>query len=115
MASRVFKLVTALLVVLLSAPRAGAFELGTRQDASKYCDATSKMCYQEITIRASLPVFRLAIPDTTAAPFDTILQIISPVSFGWAGFAWGGGMTLNPLVVAWPNGNKVVVSSRWAT
>ena len=114
MASRVSKLVTALLVVL-SAFGAGAFELETRQDASKYCDATSKMCYQEITIRASLPVFRLAIPDTSAAPFDTILQIISPVSFGWAGFAWGGGMTLNPLIVAWPNGNKVVVSSRWAT
>ncbi len=39
----------------------------------------------EINIRSSLPVFRLAVPDASAAPFDTILQIISPISYGWAG------------------------------
>ncbi|KAM7197786.1 hypothetical protein V8F20_006459 [Naviculisporaceae sp. PSN 640] len=83
---------------------------------SKYCNAQS-ICYlQYSTTSTSTPIFRIAIPDVTTTPFDTLLQIIAPVSLGWAGFSWGGGMTNNPLTVAWPNGNtgKVTVSSRWS-
>lgn len=85
---------------------------------SKYCNTQSNICYlQYATTSTSTPIFRIAIPDVTATPFDTLLQIIAPVSLGWAGFSWGGGMTNNPLTVAWPNGNtgKVTVSSRWST
>ncbi|KAK4129824.1 iron reductase domain protein [Parathielavia appendiculata] len=76
-----------------------------------------EICYLEYSWGASVPVFRIAIPDSakTNTPFDTLLQIVSPVSLGWAGFSWGGGMTLNPLTVVWPNGNGATVSSRWAT
>ncbi len=87
-----------------------------RQATPKYCSPEKPgMCFAEVETRPGNPTYRIAIPDT-AVPFDTLLQIISPASLGWAGFAWGGGMTLNPLVVAWPNGDKgFVASSRWAT
>ncbi|KAK3329290.1 hypothetical protein B0H66DRAFT_585809 [Apodospora peruviana] len=89
--------------------------LDKRQTTSKYCSAESNLCYLQISTTASNPVFRIAIPDGTSAPFEILLQIIAPVSNGWAGFAWGGGMIANPLTVAWPNGNKVTVSSRWSS
>ena len=98
-----------------SLPAAPLAAVERRQTASKYCDATSKVCYVECTTKPNNPVFRISIPDGSAAPFDVLLQMIVPVSLGWAGFAWGGKMIDNPLTVAWPNGNKVTVSSRWAT
>lgn len=35
------------------------------------------------------PVYRIAIQDTNAAPFDALLQIIASATTGWAGFAYG--------------------------
>jgi len=90
-------------------------ELDKRQTTAKYCNSTSSICYLQYSTSASNPVFRIAIPDGASAPFDVLLQIVAPVSLGWAGFSWGGGMTMNPLTVAWPNGNKATVSSRWST
>lgn len=58
--------------------------------------------------------YKIAIPDAGAAPFDMLISITAPAATGWAGLAFGGGMLNNPLVVAWPNGNTVVVSPRWA-
>ncbi|KAK3392871.1 hypothetical protein B0H63DRAFT_388255 [Podospora didyma] len=94
-------------------------DIEPRQTTSKYC-ASSGVCYLQIVPNsASNPTFRISIPDTASSgsAFDTVLQITAPVALGWAGFAWGGGMTLNPLTVAWPNGNtgKVTVSSRWSS
>ncbi|KAM0603718.1 hypothetical protein ACHAP1_006430 [Verticillium nonalfalfae] len=60
--------------------------------------------------------YGIAIP-TSAAPgqsFDAILQITAPISIGWVGLAWGGGMTYNPLSIVWPNGNDVMISARMA-
>jgi hypothetical protein len=59
--------------------------------------------------------FKLAIPDTSAAPFPLLLTISAPISVGWAGFATGGCMLRSPLIVAWRNGNNVVATTRWAT
>ena len=61
--------------------------------------------------------FRVAIPATipASAEFDTVLQIVAPITIGWAGFAWGGTMTYNPLAIAWANGtNNVIISPRIA-
>lgn len=58
---------------------------------------------------------KLAIPDTTAAPFPLLVTFSAPISVGWAGFATGGCMLRSPLIVAWPNGNSVLVTTRWAT
>jgi hypothetical protein len=61
--------------------------------------------------------FRVAIPDPIPEDkvYDTVLQIVAPHDLGWAGWAWGGHMTYNPLAVVWANGtNNVVLSSRVA-
>lgn len=61
--------------------------------------------------------YGVAVPSGVAAgtPYDVVLQVTAPVDVGWAGLAWGGSMTSNPLAVSWQNGNSAVVSSRFAT
>lgn len=94
-------------------------ELSRRQwTESKYCVTGSRpLCYLEIALRGQNPTFRIAVPDTANPPFDTIIEITTPNTLAWTGFGWGGGMTLNPLTVVWPNGNagKATVSSRWSS
>lgn len=58
---------------------------------------------------------KLAIPDTKTAPFPLLVTFTAPISVGWAGFATGGCMLRSPLIVAWPNGNSVLATTRWAT
>jgi glucose/arabinose dehydrogenase len=77
-----------------------------------YCDDLGR-CFQSFTNDAGI-TYGFAIPETTAAPFRTIIQVTAPVSIGWAGLGWGGGMTYNPLTVAWSNGDSVIVSPRVA-
>ena len=82
--------------------------------AAKYCDASTTICYSEWWSPEKI-AFRVAIPDTaTAGNFDVLLQIAAPKTVGWAGIAWGGVMTNNPLTLGWANGDKTVVSSRSA-
>lgn len=83
---------------------------------SKYCSPESPtVCFTQISRTAAIPIYRIAMPDVTTAPFETILQIVSPITNTWVGFAWGGGMVNNPITMAWMNGNTAVVSSRWAS
>ncbi|KAK3309371.1 uncharacterized protein B0T15DRAFT_497670 [Chaetomium strumarium] len=120
--------IISVLLLLLSSSEGGLaspalnnhnLDLETRQSApaiSRYCNPATSICYLQYTWTPTVPVFRVAIPDTasTSTPFDTLLQITAPSSLGWVGFSWGGRMTLNPLTVVWPNGNSATVSSRWA-
>ncbi|KAK0732361.1 hypothetical protein B0T21DRAFT_384676 [Apiosordaria backusii] len=113
------------LIALLSAPllatssplssSSSSSEIEPRQVygvTSKYCSTASgnvpSLCFLQYYISATAPTFRVALPSdaTNNAAYDTILQIISPITQTWVGFAWGGGMTNNPLTVAWPNGNQ---------
>ncbi|KAK3321307.1 hypothetical protein B0T19DRAFT_403861 [Cercophora scortea] len=83
--------------------------------ATKYCDATTTVCYSEYTTPEKI-AFRIAIPDNaTAGNFDVLLQIVAPKAIGWAGIAWGGAMTNNPLTVAWAASGKSVVTGRKAS
>lgn len=100
--------------------------LNKRQSLTqKYCPPSSTTpgaaaaCFSEFTVAAQKITYRIAIPEaaTASAPFDIYLQIIAPkATAGWAGIAWGGKMSSNPLTIGWalPNGgNGSVVSSRW--
>ncbi|KAK0657973.1 hypothetical protein B0T16DRAFT_315189 [Cercophora newfieldiana] len=106
-----------LLAALLLASSGLAASIEKRQwTESKYCNPEAGgLCYLQIVPRGTNPIFRIAIPDGASGSFDTVLEIIAPITLGWAGFAWGGSMTANPLTVAWPNGQKATVSSRWST
>jgi len=88
-------------------------------DSTIYHDAETGFTFSQYLaqyeIGSSIAV-RIAIPSPiTNSTYDVVLQVVAPMDVGWAGIAWGGQMALNPLTVAWANGNNVVVSSRYAT
>ncbi|KAK0707607.1 hypothetical protein B0H67DRAFT_318540 [Lasiosphaeris hirsuta] len=97
---------------------AGFLGLATRQfeaDSAVYEDSATGLKFASYTSDRHV-IFRVAIPDVipTTLTFDTVLQIVSPIEVGWAGFAWGGSMTYNPLAITWANGTNVALSSRIA-
>ncbi|KAK3942610.1 hypothetical protein QBC46DRAFT_283506 [Diplogelasinospora grovesii] len=85
-------------------------------DSSAYVDKETGLTYASYTSDRGI-IFRVAVPDTvpTSLVYDTVLQIVSPIAVGWAGLAWGGSMTYNPLAITWANGtHNVVITSRYA-
>ncbi|KAM7183910.1 hypothetical protein V8F20_012433 [Naviculisporaceae sp. PSN 640] len=85
-------------------------------DSHPYVDSDTGLTFASYSSDRGV-TYRVAIPDTIPADnvFDTVLQIVAPHEVGWAGFAWGGTMTYNPLAIAWANGtSNVVLSSRIA-
>ena len=46
---------------------------------------------------------------------EFIGEIVAPVANKWVGVALGGAMSDDLLLVAWPNANQIVASTRWAT
>ena len=61
--------------------------------------------------------FRVAIPSGVSSytPFRAVVQIVVPNDVGWAGLAWSGSMTKNPLLTFWRGSNNApILSSRWA-
>ncbi|KAA8614879.1 hypothetical protein PtrSN002B_004948 [Pyrenophora tritici-repentis] len=89
--------------------------------STSYHDTETGFTFSETKAAATLTsniVYRIAQPANVPAntPYDIVLQVVAPISLGWVGLAWGGGMIRNPLTVGYPNGNKAsTVSSRWAT
>jgi len=85
-------------------------------DSSVFEDSETGLTFASYTSDRNI-TFRVAIPDPVPDDkiFDTVLQVVAPKDVGWAGWAWGGSMTYNPLAVAWANGTSgVVVTSRIA-
>jgi hypothetical protein len=80
-----------------------------------FYDPETGLNYSSVTVDAGIS-FRVAVPTPLpTGTYDAVLQIVAPISMGWAGFAWGGRMAYNPLTITWANGtSNVVVSSREA-
>lgn len=105
---------TAILVLAASQTLAGAAVVEKRQepDTIKYCPGSTTVCFSEFLTPTSNIIYRIAIPDVASAPFDILLQIVAPISTtGWAGLAWGGSMTKNPLTIGWASGSSAIASS----
>ncbi|KAJ4373955.1 hypothetical protein N0V83_002694 [Neocucurbitaria cava] len=88
--------------------------------AVAYVDSETGFTFAETKAAATLSnniVYRIAVPANVPANsnYDVVIQVVAPNSLGWVGLAWGGSMIKNPLTVAYPNGQKPTVSSRWAT
>ncbi|KAL0933602.1 carbohydrate-binding cytochrome b562-like protein [Colletotrichum truncatum] len=85
-----------------------------QEEQSTYCDSLGR-CFASHTNEGGI-TYGFAIPEgaTSGSSYDAIVQITAPISVGWAGLAWGGSMTYNPLTIVWVNGEQVTVSSRIA-
>lgn len=61
--------------------------------------------------------YGFVFPPTTETSESTefIGEFIVPVVNKWVGLAFGGQMVDDLLLVAWPNGNEIMYSPRWAT
>ena len=55
----------------------------------------------------------ITFPDSTTAT-EFVGEIVAPIAAKWAGWSLGGGMNFNLLLVAWPNNNAIVSSTRYA-
>ncbi|ERS98681.1 CBD9-like protein [Sporothrix schenckii 1099-18] len=90
-------------------------------DTSVYHDSETGFTFTQYngkyTLNNAAITFRVAVPSGVPANtnFDVVLQIVAPRDVGWAGLAWGGGMTQNPLAAAWGTSTGAIISSRWAT
>ncbi|KAI5118114.1 hypothetical protein M0805_003468 [Coniferiporia weirii] len=98
------------LIFLVSATVIGTLA----QVSSSYTD--SGITFQGITD----PTYNITIGFVTppAGSSDTdefIGEIVSPISNQWIGIALGGQMANNLLLVAWPNENSIVASTRFTT
>lgn len=85
-------------------------------DTTSFVDADTGITFQSYTSSDGI-TYRLALPSTATgdAAYDVIVQVVVPVELGWAGWAWGGAMTYNPLTLVWSDGTSVQYSSRQAT
>ncbi|KAF8596985.1 cellobiose dehydrogenase [Ceratobasidium sp. AG-I] len=56
----------------------------------------------------------IAFPSSTTST-EFVGEIVAPISAKWVGWSLGGGMNRNLLLVAWPNNNAIVSSTRYST
>lgn len=59
----------------------------------------------DITLGFVLP------PDTTSDEY--IVQMVAPASYGYTGLSMAGTMANSLLFVLWPNGDEIVLGTRW--
>ncbi|KAF2275956.1 CBD9-like protein [Westerdykella ornata] len=83
-------------------------------------DSETGFTFSEFKVAYSLTAniaFRVAVPAAAQSgqPYDVVYQVVVPNQVGWAGIAFGGSMTYNPLLVGWANGQQTQTSTRWAT
>jgi len=104
----------------LVGPTLGLPSAAGAANAAAVYDAETGFTFAEYKVAFSLTAniaFRVAVPSSAAAgqPYDVVVQVVVPNQVGWAGIAFGGSMTYNPLLVGWANGQQVQISTRWAT
>ncbi|TCD65251.1 substrate-specific activator of APC-dependent proteolysis [Steccherinum ochraceum] len=88
------------------------------QTAAPYTDTENGFQFTGITDPVHTVTYGLVFPPlASSGPQSTefIGEIVAPIAAKWVGFALGGAMLQNILLVAWPNGNQIVTSTRYAT
>lgn len=84
------------------------------QSASGFTDPVTGFQFTGITDPVHEVTYGFVFPtDTTSTEF--IGEVVAPLDAEWIGIALGGAMNNDLLLVAWPNGNQIVSSTRWAT
>ncbi|KAI0320478.1 cellobiose dehydrogenase [Amylostereum chailletii] len=94
--------------------------LGTAlaQSSTSYYDSGNGITFQGITDPTYGVTYGAVFPPLVtsgAQSTEFIGEIVAPVAAKWIGLALGGAMLNDLLLVAWPNANEIVYSTRWAT
>lgn len=87
------------------------------QSASSYIDPDNGISFYGITDPVHSITYGYILPPigSTTNPNEFIGEIVAPIATEWAGVSPGGAMVDMLLLVAWPNGNAIVRSPRYAT
>ncbi|KAI0055955.1 cellobiose dehydrogenase [Artomyces pyxidatus] len=85
--------------------------------SASYVDAQNGITFQGITEPTYGVTYGAVFPPLSSSgdqPTEFIAEIVAPISKPWVGIVLGGSMLDNLILVAWPNGNSVVSSARYA-
>ncbi|KAH9919454.1 cellobiose dehydrogenase [Epithele typhae] len=84
------------------------------QTAAPYKDPDNSFVFDGVTDPVHSVTYGIALPSASTST-EFIGEIVAPIAAKWVGIALGGAMIGDLLVVAWPNGNKIVSSTRYST
>nr|AAC32197.1 cellobiose dehydrogenase [Trametes cinnabarina] len=84
------------------------------QVAAPYVDSGNGFVFDGITDPVYHVSYGIVLPQATTSS-EFIGEIVAPLDAKWIGLALGGAMIGDLLIVAWPNGNEIVSSTRYAT
>lgn len=88
------------------------------QSSSSYTDPDNGFVFQGITDPVHSVTYGFVFPPLATSgsnPDEFIGEIVATSDAKWVGVSLGGAMLQNLLLVAWPNGNDIVYSTRYTT
>ena len=89
--------------------------LGTQSQTVTWCDDLTSICFQRFYDEGVSTGWGYTFPDVDpngGVPDEFIGIYTGPEDAGWIGASLGGGMTQNPLIVAWINEGKAMAGVR---
>ncbi|CAE7204138.1 unnamed protein product [Rhizoctonia solani] len=98
-------------LILSLIPLAGA---ALAQQSNPWTDPSTNIPFQSFVEPVTGIRLSTAFPSSTS-PTEFVGEIVAPITSKWVGWSLGGGMNNNLLLVAWPNGNSIVSSTRMST
>ncbi|PIL27426.1 hypothetical protein GSI_10574 [Ganoderma sinense ZZ0214-1] len=84
------------------------------QVAAPYTDPGNGFVFDGVTDAVYGVQYGIVLPQADTST-EFIGEIVAPIAAKWIGLAFGGAMIGDLLLVAWPNGNEIVASTRYAT
>lgn len=84
------------------------------QTAAPYTDSENGFVFEGVTDPVYKVTYGIVLPSASTST-EFIGEIVAPAAAKWIGLALGGAMIGDLLIMAWPNGNKIVSSTRYAT
>ncbi|ETW75429.1 cellobiose dehydrogenase 1 [Heterobasidion irregulare TC 32-1] len=88
------------------------------QSSSSYTDPSNGITFQGYSDPVHGVTYGAVFPPLATSgsnPTEFIGEIVAPLAAKWVGLALAGAMLQDLLLVAWPNGNTIVRSTRYAT
>ena len=88
------------------------------QSSSSYTDPSNGITFQGYSDPVHGVTYGAVFPPLATSgsnPTEFIGEIVAPLAAKWVGLALAGAMLQDLLLVAWPNGNSIVRSTRYAT